>query len=243
MAKNESGLGTSMAGSWIESTIGPPTECPEDWTTESYRFGPYTIRLAQPRNPDGLLDDPTVQRASKATDYMPYWAFVWPGAPLLADRIASQAWPPGTRAVEIGCGLGLAGLAALAAGLNVTFSDYSPAALALAAHNARLNGFDQFATRIVDWQSPPREPFDVVLGADVLYERRCLPDVLRVLDAMLATGGVALLADPERAVADGFETLARNQGYVVRCEPAETRMDLKRVIRGRIFRVSRRPPL
>ena len=243
IAKNEFGTGASTAGCWIESTIGAPTECPEDWTAESYRFGPHTIRLVQPRNPDRLLDDPTVQRASNATDYMPYWAFVWPGAPLLADRIASQAWPPSTRAVEIGCGLGLAGLVALAAGLQVMFSDYSPAALALAEHNARLNGFDQFSTRIVDWRAPPHEPFDVVLGADVLYEQRCLPDVLRVLDAMLAPGGIALLSDPGRAVADDFETLARKQGYEVRSEPAETRIDLKRVVRGRIFQVSRQPPL
>jgi predicted nicotinamide N-methyase len=122
----------------------------------------------------------------------------------------------------------------------VTFTDYSPAALALAAHNARLNGFDQFATCIVDWQQPPREQYSVILGADVLYERRCLPDVLRVLDRMLVPSGEALLSDPDRAIADDFEPLARSRGYAVQCEPSEARVESGRVIRGRIFRVSRR---
>jgi predicted nicotinamide N-methyase len=225
--------------SWIETTIGLPDEQPGDWVTVPYRIGRHEILLARPREPDRLLDDPAVQRASKSRDYMPYWAYVWPGATLLAKRILSETWTPGACAIEIGCGLGLAGLVALRAGLHVTFTDYSPAALALAAHNARLNGFDRFETRIVDWQSPPREPFDVILGADVLYERRCLPDVLGVLGAMLAPEGKALLADPDRAVADEFESLASQRGYDVRCESAETRTESGREIRGRIFRVSR----
>ena len=229
----------SATGDWIESTIGRPSQRPDDWVTVPFRFGVHEILLARPREPDRLLDDPSVQQASRTNDYMPYWAYLWPGATLLAERVLSAKWPSGTRAIEIGCGLGLAGLAALRAGLRVTFSDYSPAALALAEHNARLNGFDQFETRIIDWQAPPPEPFDIVLGADVLYEPRCLPDVLRVLDAMLATNGEALFADPERAVADEFEALARNRGYAVRCETAETRMESVGAIRGRIFRVSR----
>ncbi len=224
---------------WIESSITSPAERPEDWVTVPIRFGDREILLARPRDPDRLLDDPAVQRASRENAYMPYWAFLWPGARLLAEYILSQVWPPGTRAAEIGCGLGLAGLAALATGMHVTFTDYSPAALALATHNARLNRFDQFATRIVDWQDPPREPFDLLLGADDLYEPRCLGDVLRVLDAMLARAGVALLSDPDRAVADAFPEQARARGYAVNCTAVESVAEDRRVIRGRIFRVTR----
>ena len=227
------------ADAWIETTIGLPDDRPDDWVTVSYHFAGTEILLARPRDPDRLLDDPAVQRASQANDYMPYWAFLWPGAVLLADHILSQPWPATTAAIEIGCGLGLAGLAALRAGMRVTFSDYSPAALALAAHNGRLNGFDQFQTRIVDWQNPPHEPFDLVLGADVLYEAHCLSDVLRVLDAMLSSSGEALLSDPDRAVADRFKDMAQQRGYVVRSELAEGRGEAGRVIRGRIFRVRR----
>jgi len=65
----------------------------------------------------------------------------------------------------------------------------------LAAHNARQHGFAQFATRLIDWNNPPAI-LRTYPGADVLYETRCLADVLNVLDAMLAAGGEAGLSDP-----------------------------------------------
>jgi predicted nicotinamide N-methyase len=230
----------NRSGRWIESAIRSPLERPGDWVTDVYLFGGREIRLTRPRDPDGLLDDPAVQRQSRASDYMPYWAYVWPGAILLANYVAAERWEPDTRAVEIGCGLGLAGLAALAVGLAVTFTDYSPAALELAEYNARRNGFDRFDTRLVDWSNPPHERFDVVLGADVLYEPRCLPDVLRVLDAMLAPGGVALLSDPDRAVADAFPQMGRERGYAVPSERVRAQSANGRVLSGRVFRVTRR---
>ena len=45
-------------------------------------------------------------------------------------------------ALEIGCGLGLAGLVALARGLRVQFSDYDRAPLDFVARSAAENGFD-----------------------------------------------------------------------------------------------------
>ena len=223
---------------WIEKSIGPPDDSPEDWIIEPYQFGSHRIRLAQPRLPDRLLDDPLVLQASAENDYMPYWAYVWPGALLLAEYVLKRTWPEGTRAIEIGCGLGLAGLAGLVAGLHVTFTDYSPAALALASHNARLNEFSHFETKFLDWQDPAGESYDVVLGADVLYESRCLPDVLRVLDRTLAPGAVALLSDPCRAVADPFPVLARARGFAVECEPVTAQSQAGKVLNGRIFRLS-----
>jgi predicted nicotinamide N-methyase len=168
---------------------------------------------------------------------MPYWAYLWPGATLLARHILSQRSLPGSRALEIGCGLGLAGLAALAAGLHVTFSDYSPAALSLAAYNARLNRFDQFDTRLIDWQAPPRDRYDIVLGADVLYEPRCLNDVLRVVGAVLGPSGEAWLSDPYRAVADSFAEQARRRSFTVDVLPANSATYSGQSLNGRIFRV------
>ncbi len=225
--------------SWVETRIGLPAEQPEAWETVAYRLANHEILLARPRDPDQLLDDPAVQAQSKRTDYMPYWAYLWPGACLLANQVLSETWPAGTRTIEIGCGLGLAGVAGLVAGLHVTFSDYSPAALALAAHNARLNGFERFETQLVDWKCPPAEDYELVLGADVLYENRCLEDVIRVLDRMLAPSGKAILADPNRSVADNFESLARSRLYRVSCEPIQVESLLGRLISGRIFRLQK----
>src|SRR5262245_6825643 len=213
---------------WIESSLASPSDAPEEWVVRSHRCGERELQLVQPRYPDRLLDDPMVLEASRASDYMPYWAYLWPGAILLADFVTSRKLPSDTRVLEIGCGLGLAGLAALANGMQVTFSDYSPAALSLAAHNASLNGFTNFMVRLIDWQNPPLDRYDLILGADLLYEARCLEDVLRVLHGMLSAHGIAWLSDPGRSVADDFAHRARNRGFAVKEYAAQS---------GRIFEI------
>ncbi len=66
----------------------------------------------------------------------PYWAHLWSGA-----RVLAAAVPPGAgRTVEIGCGLGLPGLAAARRGARVTFVDRVPAALAFVRASAATNG-------------------------------------------------------------------------------------------------------
>ena len=64
---------------------------------------------------------------------MPYWAYLWPGAYFFwspiggGPRAGPGGWLP---ALEIGCGLGLAGLRGTGAGgWQVTFTDYDEGAL------------------------------------------------------------------------------------------------------------------
>src|SRR5438067_4287442 len=105
-----------------------------------------TFLLERPADSDRLLDHPAVRSAFAADDYMPYWADLWPASRMLAKVILQERWPAGLLALEIGSGLGLPGIAALAQGLEVIFSDYDPTALRFAANNARLNGFEAFRT-------------------------------------------------------------------------------------------------
>src|SRR6476646_7230096 len=114
----------------------------------TFEFGGRPIRLVRPTDPDRLLDDPAVLDWNRRDDYMPYWAYLWPAAFLLADAIAREDWPlpressRSFEALEIGCGLGLTGLVAVARGLRVQFTDYDPAPLAFVSRSAAENGFD-----------------------------------------------------------------------------------------------------
>src|SRR5262245_34343488 len=97
-----------------------------------------TFVISRPEQSDRHLDDPSVPKAYQADEYMPYWADLWPAPRMLAKGILQETWTPGTKALEVGCGLGLAGIAALSKGLDVTFSDYDECALRFASDNARL---------------------------------------------------------------------------------------------------------
>ena len=77
-------------------------------------------------------------------------------------------------------------------------------ALALVERNARANEVD-VETATVDWAQPGelvrRAPFDLVLCADVLYERASVAQLLTLLPRL---GPEAWLADPGRPAAEEF---------------------------------------
>jgi predicted nicotinamide N-methyase len=199
------------------------------------------LTVVRPAEPDRMLDDPAVLAWNRRDDYMPYWAYLWPGAYLLAEAVAAEPWPPGAHALEIGCGLGLAGLAALRAGVRVTFSDYDDAPLAFVRRSAAANGFDpaSYLTRRLDWRDPSGERFGVILGADVLYERRLVPLVADLLGARLAPGGLALIADPYRASAEGFAPAVAALGLGCEAVPVAAECAELGPVRGTLHRVRR----
>jgi predicted nicotinamide N-methyase len=207
----------------------------------SFTFGDQSIQLVRPVDPDRLLESPEVQAWSRHDDYMPYWAYLWPGAYFLAEAVAREPVPEGVAALEIGCGLGLAGLVALGRGWRVTFSDYDDAALDFVRRSAAANGFEpaRYATRPLDWRDPPDERFPVILGADVLYERRLVPLVASLLARMLAPNGYALIAGPYRVATAGFARALAARGLSCTDEPVAARSEEQGSIRGTLYRVTR----
>jgi predicted nicotinamide N-methyase len=212
-------------------------------TVSTFDVGGRAIRLVRPTDPDRLLDDPSVHAWNREDDYMPYWAYLWPGANMLAEAVV-RCWGDvaparGSAVLELGCGLGLAGLAAMTLGFRVCFSDYDPAALAFVDRSVRENGLDpeRFSTLVLDWRNPPAVRFERIIGADVLYERRLVPLVADVLVRMLAPGGEALLATPYRVSAEAFPGAAAEVGLTCRAEPVATTTEAGASQPGTIYRV------
>jgi predicted nicotinamide N-methyase len=144
---------------------------------------------------------------------MPYWAKLWPGAFALADYQAERGSLAGKRVLELGCGLALNGILAAQLGGAVTVTDWFHEAMALAQVNAALNGV-QLATVWMDWNLPPSDQqYDIVLGADLLYERRNHAPILAALPVLLAPGGVALLSDPGRPHLPAFRADLQAGGW------------------------------
>jgi predicted nicotinamide N-methyase len=205
-------------------------------------FGGKLVRVARPGDPDRLLNDPKVLELNDRDDYMPYWAYLWPGAYLLAEAVAREPWPGGDiEALEIGCGVGLAGLVALACGLKVHFTDYDAAPLAMVARGASASGFDpsRYRASTLDWREPPEGRYPVILGADVLYERRLVPLVVGVIDAMLAPGGVALLAGPYRVATEDLPCCLAAAGLRHEDMPIAATTESGAQVRGTLHRVRR----
>jgi predicted nicotinamide N-methyase len=128
----------------------------------------------------------------------------------------------GRTLLELGCGLGLPAIVAGRQGFAATASDYEEPALEGVRFNAELNGAPGLATRLLDWRRLPDDlgRFDVVVAADVLYEKHHAVALAAVIARTLAPAGTALVADPGRARAAELEPAARAVGLTVEKTPA-----------------------
>ena len=135
--------------------------------------------------------------------------------------------------LDLGCGMGLSGTVAAALGAHVLFADIEPPSLLF----ARLNSLPWAArvrTRKVDWQTDRLdERFDLILGADILYERaqwECQEPFLR---HHLATGGRVLLGEPGRQTGDLFIEWIKPHGWdlEILLEKVPTREKPVRILR------------
>jgi predicted nicotinamide N-methyase len=158
-----------------------------------------TFLINRPDESDRLLDHPAIRAAFRADEYLPYWADLWPASRMLAKAILREPWAPALEVLEIGCGLGLPGIAALACGLRVTFSDYDRTALRFAGDNARLNGFEDFRLLALDWRHPPDGlQWPVVLASDLVFELRNVAPLVGLIKKVLRPDGLCLLTDQDR---------------------------------------------
>jgi len=197
-----------------------PPEAVAETVRDAVFIDDYRFRIDRPVDSDKLFDHPWVRSAYAADEYAPYWAKLWPAARMLAKVVVRENWAAYARPVrvlEVGCGLGLAGVAALSRGLDVTFSDVDETALAFAAANARINGYpDGFRTLPLDFRCPPTDvKYPVVIGSDLMYEERLVDPLVGLLRAVLAPGGVCLITDPDRTPARVFRWKLAEAGYDV----------------------------
>jgi predicted nicotinamide N-methyase len=161
------------------------------------------IELVHPRGAMELLYE---QNFDADEEFPPYWAELWPSSIVLARAVAA-AKPAGARVLELGCGLGLPSIAAALAGGHVLATDRSTDALAFATYNAGINGVS-VEVDVCSWADPgsilERAPWDLVLGADVLYHHGGLADLADLLPRLVADTGQVWLADPGRPPATTF---------------------------------------
>ena len=114
---------------------------------------------------------------------MPYWAYLWPGAFLLAEAIAAErlarghagpgdrlrpgprrAWWPSRRAP---------------ASISPTTTG-RPSGSSSGARGPTGSTRRRYSTALLDWRDPADERYPLILGADVTYERRLVPLVAGV---------------------------------------------------------------
>jgi len=188
-----------------------------DACVASVDVGDDRVRLVTVADLERHIDRDALLRADDPAE-PPYWAHCWSGARVLAERVPPHAG----RVLEVGCGLGLPGIVAAARGARVVFADRVLAPLAFVRASLDANGLDAAGLVTADvLDAPWRGRFDLVLAAEVVYDRAIFGPLAAALRASLAPRGRILLADGHRIDTTGFYAAASAAGL------AWTRQDVR----------------
>jgi predicted nicotinamide N-methyase len=179
--------------------------------TERIPIGQTFLDFTRIANPDTVLDQIVEEedRREKQTGvrvenppHLPYWAELWDSSRALPTVLSQMDFSDSPHVLDLGCGMGLAGAAAAALGAQVTLADLESPALLF----ARLNTLP-FASHVrrVDWQIDDlHQRYDLILGADIVYDKSQWPFLLEFWTRHLAPRGAILLAEPGRQSGDKF---------------------------------------
>lgn len=166
---------------------------------------------------------------------LPYWGEVWPSSLAMAEYLQTVDWISSDMSIlELGCGPGLAGLGAAEFTTDITVSDYEKEAIEL----AELNWLHTVGTSpkklLLDWRDPQDRQFDLLLAADVAYEKRFFEPLITTFKTMTKKGGSVILTEPGREIASEFFKMLEAQGWKIEksyfVESGIQKIDIYRII-------------
>jgi predicted nicotinamide N-methyase len=209
---------------------------------EPIRAGAIEVQFTRIADPNRVLDEVAMEedRREKASGqrkredelHLPYWAELWDSSLGMASFLAEQWAGCGRQesvvarcarrsmnsqrpasVMDLGCGMGLAGTVAARLGTSVLFADLETQALLFAELNS-LPDAPRCRVRKVNWQSDRlNERFDLILGADIVYDRSQWLFLEPFFAAHLAPGGGILLGEPGRSSGEEFEAWIAARGW------------------------------
>jgi predicted nicotinamide N-methyase len=208
---------------------------------QTLEIGRFDIHLCTLRDKQQFSDPKGSADAlgiSSATWSM--FGVVWDSSRVLANFML-ESEVQGKRILEIGCGVALTSLMLKQRKMDITATDHHPDAHEQLKRNSLLNNGDPIPFVRSAWKDEDNKlgRFDVIIGSDVLYDRRHLQTLAGFFARHAKPQAEIILVDPGRGECARFSKLLIAQGYndlpVLRPEAEYLEMPFK----GRILRFQR----
>ena len=179
---------------------------------EEIPAGDLTLRIRRPPSAEALIDE----HEFAVDERLPYWAEVWPSGRVLCGVLAGMDLA-GKSVLELGAGIGTGAMVSAMRGARAMSTDWYPAAVEFSQWNAQNLGLDMESV-VVDWCNPPdevtdRAPWDLVVGADILYEARNGTALGALIPRLVGHGSQVIIADPRRPDARPFVDAMGDAGW------------------------------
>jgi predicted nicotinamide N-methyase len=179
----------------------------------------HELTILAVRDTNKLLEEIKVDDFNE-DERLPYWAEIWPSSIALAEYLWLKDIKD-NKILELGCGVGLVGIAAALCGADVLMTDYEEDALRFAKQNVKKNlNQDKSNGKIIvaslDWRTPKlSEKYDFIIGSDLLYEKRNHKPILKLINEYINDNGEAVLTDPNRSTLNSFLKSAEENKFSV----------------------------
>lgn len=146
----------------------------------------------------------------------------------------------GKRILEIGCGMALSSLLLNSRNADVTATDYHPEVGSFLADNVRLNQGRKIPFLRTDWnnENDGLGLFDVMIGADLLYERGHIDLLSQFIERHAKPKCDIIMVDPGRGNHAAFSKKMVKLGYDHSQETVE-KSRIEQVFKGTILSYSR----
>lgn len=180
-----------------------------DAQTVDLAIGGRAFRFHVPRTIERFIDPDDPLRN------FPLWAKIWEASLLLASKMATRKVCPGEHLIELGAGLGVAGLAAAAFGHAITITEYDPHALAFLEANRLENQCTTARVRRLDWHNLDlADRFDVILGSELIYKESDFMIMRTLFQSLLKPGGEVLLTGEIRQTNKAFLDCMQSEFHI-----------------------------
>ncbi|MCK4467424.1 MAG: methyltransferase, partial [Desulfobacterales bacterium] len=104
-------------------------------------IGEKRLKLYGVKINDSFVDN-LLQHEEKGANSFPFWVKIWEASIVLADHLIQINIQKDQKILEVGAGMGIAGLFLSAFGYDVTITDYDEDALELLRINAKQNNLN-----------------------------------------------------------------------------------------------------